>query len=93
MRLVWTETAIANLVEIREYVAQDKPVAARRLAQRILSCAKRLAKYPHLGRAGRELDTRELLVGGTPYFICYQVHRERVAILAVVHGARERGEQ
>jgi toxin ParE1/3/4 len=90
MRVVWTETAIANLIEIREYIAQDKPKAARRLAQRIRSYAARLSTHPHLGRAGREPETRELIVGGTPYIICYQVHKERLAILAVIHGARER---
>jgi toxin ParE1/3/4 len=93
MRIVWTKTAIHNLVEIREFVAQDTPLAAQQLAERIRSCAARLTTHPHLGRAGREPDTRELIVGGTPYIICYRVHKERLAILAIVHGAREQVEE
>jgi len=31
MQIVWSETAIANLISIRKYIEQDKPVAARRL--------------------------------------------------------------
>ena len=93
MRIVWSATAIANLVEIRQYVEQDKPEAARRLAKRILQSVDRLAKHPHLGRPGREPETRELIVAGTPYIISYQVHRGRLAILAVLHAAQDRSEE
>jgi toxin ParE1/3/4 len=92
MRIVWSETAIANLVDIRQYVEQDKPEAARRLAQRILSSVERLAKHPHLGRPGREPGTRELIVADTPYIIPYRIHRGRLAILAVLHAAQDRSD-
>jgi toxin ParE1/3/4 len=90
MRIVWSETAIANLVDIRQYIEQDKPAAARRLAQRILASVERLAKHPHLGRPGREPGTREIIVGGTLYIIPYRIHRGRLAILAVLHAAQDR---
>jgi toxin ParE1/3/4 len=93
MRIVWSETAIANLVEIRKYIEQDKPVAARRVAQRILDCVERLAEHPHLGRPGREPETRELIVAGTPYIIPYRIYRGRLCILAVLHAARGRPEE
>jgi toxin ParE1/3/4 len=92
MRIIWTETAIANLIEIRKYIEQDQPVAARRVAQRILASVKHLAKHPHLGRPGREPETRELIVAGTPYIIPYRIHRDRLVILAVVHAAQDRPE-
>jgi len=90
MRIIWSATAIANLVAIRQYVEQDKPEAARRLANRILQSVDLLAKYPYLGHPGRETETRELIVAGTPYIISYQVHRGRLAILAVLHAAQGR---
>lgn len=93
MRVIWSETAIANLIEIRQYIEKDQPAAARRLAQRILACVKRLAEHPHLGRPGREPDTRELIVGGTPYIIPYRIHRDRLAVLAVLHASQERPEK
>jgi toxin ParE1/3/4 len=79
-------------MEIREYIAQDKPEAARLLAERILSSAERLAKHPHLGHAGRGPETRELVVTDTTYVIPYRIHRGRLAILAVLRGARDRTE-
>ena len=93
MRIIWTETAIANLIEIRRYIEQDQPAAARRVAQRILVSVERLARHPHLGRPGREPETRELIVGGTPYIIPYRIHRDRLAILAVLHAAQDRAEE
>ncbi len=90
MRIIWSETAIANLVEIRKFIEKDQPAAARRMAQRILSSVERLANHPHLGRPGREPETRELIVAGTPYIIPYRIHRNCLAILAVVHGAQDR---
>jgi len=93
MRIVWSETAITNLVEIRKYIEQDKPAAARRLAQRILESAERLAEHPHLGHAGREPETRELIVAGTPYIIAYRMYRGRLCILAVLHAAQNRPEE
>jgi toxin ParE1/3/4 len=92
MRIIWTETAIANLVEIRQHIEREQPAAARRVAQRILASVERLAKHPHLGRPGREPDTRELVVAGKPYIIPYRIHRDSLAILAVLHGAQDKSE-
>jgi toxin ParE1/3/4 len=90
MRIVWSETAIANLVEIRKYIEQDKPAAAHRLAQRILTSVERLDEHPHLGLPGREPETRELIVAGTAYIIPYRIYRGRLGILAVLHTAQGR---
>jgi toxin ParE1/3/4 len=93
MRIVWSETAIANLVEIRKYIEQEKPVAARPLAQRIIDSVEQLAEHPHLGHPGREPETRELIVAGTPYIIAYRIHRNHLCILAVLHAALGRPEE
>lgn len=93
MRIAWTETAIANLTEIREYIEREQPEAARRVAQRILISVERLAKHPYLGRPGREPDTRELIVPGLPYIVPYKVHGDRLAILAVFHAKQDRPDQ
>jgi toxin ParE1/3/4 len=90
MRIIWSETAAANLIDIRRYIEQEQPAAARRMAQRILASVERLAKHPHLGRPGREPETRELIVAGTPYIIPYRIYRDRLAVLAVLHAAQDR---
>jgi toxin ParE1/3/4 len=92
MRIVWSQTAISNLIEIRNYIEQDKPVAARQLAERILKSVERIAEHPHLGRAGREPETRELIVAGTPYIIVYRIFRGHLSVLAILHAAQDKSE-
>jgi toxin ParE1/3/4 len=93
MRVIWSETAISQLIEIQRYIEQDKPEAARKSAQRILAYVERLVKHPYLGRPGREPETRELLIPEAPYIIPYRVDRGRIAILAVLHDARKSPEK
>ena len=78
------------MVEIRQFVALDKPGAAARLAARIVSVVAALRTHPNMGRAGVEPGTRELVIGGTPYVVIYRVGRKRITILTVWHGARKR---
>lgn len=89
MRLVWTGAALAHLEQIQDYIAQDNPVAAYRLARDLTERASRsLADHPMLGRRGRAKGTREFVLPDTSYIIVYRV-ADRVEILAIVHTARE----
>jgi len=46
VRVVWTENAISHLVELQRFVALDKPEAARKLTQKILTFVERLVQHP-----------------------------------------------
>ena len=89
MQVVWSPTAVAQLFEIRAYIEQDKPEAALRVAQRIVSAADQLNRNPHLGRPGRSPGIRELIIAGTPYILPYRIQGDRLKILAVFHAARK----
>jgi toxin ParE1/3/4 len=39
-----------------------------------------------MGRPGRVLGTRELVIPDTPYIIPHRVRRERLELIAVFHG-------
>jgi toxin ParE1/3/4 len=88
VRVRWSRPASRHLDEIGDYVARDSPAAANRLVNTILDRVDTLAEHPHLGRAGRVADTRELVVAGTPYIVAYRVRLRHVEVLAVFHGAR-----
>jgi plasmid stabilization system protein ParE len=49
-----------------------------------------LTQPPALGRPGRILGTRELVVPDTPYLVPYQIKIDEVQILRVFHGSRKR---
>jgi toxin ParE1/3/4 len=89
MRIVWSEPASRDLEEIGEYIAKDNPAAARRVVRAVEAAVRRLARFPHSGRPGHRENIRELVIARTPYIVPYRVHRDRIEILAVFHGARD----
>jgi toxin ParE1/3/4 len=89
MRIRWLARAIRHVIEIRNYIAVDNPVAAENVGRRLVDASRRLADAPGMGRAGRATGTRELVVAGTPYVIVYRVKENAIEIIAVLHGARK----
>ena len=63
MRVRWLRAALRNVVEIHDFIAQDRPAAARDTVLRIESAASQLGEYPLVGRPGRVPGTRA--PGGT----------------------------
>jgi toxin ParE1/3/4 len=89
MNIVWSPEAIEDLVSLRAYIAEDNPVAARRLVLRIIQVIELvLPDNPHSGRPGRVPGTRELIIPRTPYVVPYRVQRDTLQILRIYHSAR-----
>ena len=89
MRLRWTRLAERDLDEIAQYVGQDSPAAAARVVLELIDQAETLLpQYPAIGRPGRVLGTRELVVGQLPYIIAYRVRDRDLEILRVLHTSR-----
>ena len=89
--VVWTQTALAHLAAIRDYIAQTSELYAERMVQRVLARGPQLAQFPDSGRMVPEVgraEIREVLEG--PYRVIYRRTDERVEVLAVVH-ARQAG--
>ena len=92
-RVVWTEAATHDLVEIVSFVARKSPVNARRLLIKIRSKADSLERSPRRGRVVPELASvgtrvwRELVV--RPHRIVYRIQGEIVLLGAVLDGRRD----
>lgn len=92
-RVVWTESAADDLVEIVSFIAGTSPTNARRFLIRLRSRADSLGRSPQRGRIVPELATsgtrmwRELVV--RPYRIVYRIREDSVMIGAVVDGRRD----
>ena len=89
MIIKWLDDAINDLQALRQYIAQDKPSAANRLAKQILKAVNLLSDQPSMGRPGRVLGTREIIIASTPYIVPYRVKNNSVEILRVLHAAME----
>ena len=87
--LIWSPDAISDLREIADYIARDKPGAARRWSQTLAAMAEQAAERPFSGRRVSEFDRddiRELIKRG--YRVMYRVSDELVEIVAVIEGHR-----
>ena len=88
MKVVWTGLAIGDLEAIRQYVEFDDPRAAVRVAIRILRATGQLESTPSIGRPGRVINTRELVLVDVPYIVAYRVTSGVVEVLRVLHTSR-----
>lgn len=85
--VVWTFSALVDLEDIRRYIGRFNPLAAQRLAARLIAAGNGLVNFPDRGRPVPGTDLREATVG-YPYIIRYRVDGDRVLILRVRHGMR-----
>jgi len=89
LRLRWTRLAERDLDDIAAYIGQDSPAAAARVVLELIDQAETLLpRHPALGRPGRVLGTRELVVGSLPYVLPYRVRGKDIEILRVLHTSR-----
>ena len=89
-RIVWAVTAQRDLKMIRDYIAKDSKVNARRFVKRIKKSATALIRWPESGGLLPEKGVpslREIFVGN--YRVIYEFDgHETVSIVRVIHGAR-----
>jgi plasmid stabilization system protein ParE len=90
VQINWTISAIADLKNIKEYIAFDSVYYAQKTISDIRSETQILKTFPALGRIIPEIDNeifREIIFGN--YRIMYKiVSKTRVDILIVFHSFR-----
>jgi plasmid stabilization system protein ParE len=89
MKLQWSDTAVRDLIAIRRYIAEDKPVSAKTWIERLKSRARNAGHSPWSGCIAPELSNeniREFIEGN--YRIVYQVHTNHVSIVTVFEAHR-----
>lgn len=98
-QIIWADPALEDLNEIAEFIALDKPSAAKRLVREVFSKVKRLEDFPNSGRKPPELNKtryRELII--PPCRVFYRVEEEeeekeekeeKVLVLSVMRSERK----
>jgi toxin ParE1/3/4 len=89
MSVQFSLEASRDLEEIKDYISQDNPDAAVRLILLIREKCTLLAQQPGIGR-----DRSDILSGlrGFPignYVVFYQPTNDGIAVVRVLHGARD----
>jgi toxin ParE1/3/4 len=84
----WKAPAIADLLQIIEYVSDGNPSAAQELKDDIETKVANLAENPRLYKTGRVSGTREMVVRPN-YIVVYQEAANVVYVLRILHAARQ----
>lgn len=89
MRVRWTQSALAHLASIYEYIGRDSRRYARRMVDRITSRSRQIGRFPGSGQIVPEYqdpEIREVIEG--QYRVIYQIAEKEIHVLAVIHGAQ-----
>jgi len=86
LQIRWTSQASRDLDNIEVFITQD---SAARTVVDIIAAVEQLRKFPALGRPGRLVGTRELVIVEKPYFVPYRVKNNSIEIIAVFHTSRQ----
>jgi addiction module RelE/StbE family toxin len=93
VKIKWLQSALDDLDHVEIYIAKDNPTAAIDTVLRIIEVVGLLSKQPGMGRSGRVLGTKELVIPATPFIVPYRVIENNVQILRVYHNSRKWPEQ
>jgi toxin ParE1/3/4 len=90
-KIIWTDTAIADLKEIVYYISRDNPSASEKVGRDILEHVKILEMFPSIGpayprRSGGAI--REIVYGNYRIFYDAANQPRTVHVLRIWHGAR-----
>ncbi|MBU8912168.1 MAG: type II toxin-antitoxin system RelE/ParE family toxin [Desulfobacterales bacterium] len=86
MKIIWSPFAINKASEIADYIAQDKPSAAKRWINEVFIKVEQLKSSPQIGRVVPEISDnkfRELIYGN--YRIIYRMEIKQISILTIRH--------
>lgn len=84
-RLQYSESAIADLKGILDYISKDKPGAARAFVDGILKTCHLIAQHPELGMRREDLASELRLFTHRGYGIYYRNLDQDVMIERVLH--------
>ena len=87
MKIIWSPLAIDRVSEIADYIAKDKPYAAKNWITNIFLKVKSLDLSPEMGRVVPEVNNiqfREIILG--KYRVIYRLENNQISILTVRHG-------
>jgi toxin ParE1/3/4 len=88
MKIRYRRTALADLANIRAFIAASNPHAARRVVGEIRGRIDRLSLFPEKYRAGPVEGTRKLVVAKYGYIVTYRIEPAEISIIAVFHAAQ-----
>ena len=88
-RLIWSPRSIRDLESIHDQIAEDSPLYADLVVQRLVRAPNRLQQFPESGRIAPERsqpELRELIV--RPFRVVYLIGNDSIQIVTVFRASR-----
>ena len=88
-KLEWSEEALEDIESIATYIEKDSPTYAKSVVSKFFEKAEMLQEFSELGRKVPEfndVNIREIFIYS--YRLIYQLKKEKILFVAVVHGKR-----
>ena len=89
-RVIWAEPALQDLDQIADYIALDKPDAARKLVRTVFEKIELLEQFPDMCPVPHDLPDsryRHLIVG--PLRVFYRIDADVVFVVYVMRSERD----
>lgn len=89
MIIEWLTEARVEFKHHVGYIHVRNRKAAARIKTELLRRVATLKRFPFSGKPGREPNSRELVIVGTPYLVVYAVELDVVQIMHVIHTSQQ----
>jgi toxin ParE1/3/4 len=86
---IYSPAARRDLLELHEYIAQDRPDAARRFIERLEDTCQWLAVDREMGERVDRLRQNARMFSVERYVIFYEIVADDIHVLRIVHGSRD----
>jgi toxin ParE1/3/4 len=84
----WSPEAATDFEGIVNYIRQQNPSAADRVARMIYDSLASLISFPERGRPCRVAGTRELVLTPLPFVVVYRIKEDAIEAVRVLHGSQ-----
>ncbi|MEJ2378168.1 MAG: type II toxin-antitoxin system RelE/ParE family toxin [Pseudolabrys sp.] len=89
MRVILSEDADADLLNIHAYIAQRNPAAAVSLAREFEQKFSSLSRFPFIGRERSHVSKGVRSVVAGKYVIFYRIERDQITSMRILDGHRD----
>lgn len=86
--IVWKVRAVEDLAKIIRYIAEDNPIAAKRMRQRLSDAVLPVSEHPYLYAVSARMSGCREIVVHPNYLLVYRVSETSIEVLRVLHARR-----
>ncbi len=89
MLVIYSEKSKKSIKSIHDYISRDNIEYARKEIEKIRQSVHLIEKNPYIGTISSNKNTRKFFIPTTNYFVVYQVQKDTLEIITILHTSRK----